>query len=101
MNNEFAADLITLIDDQGEEHEFEILDVIENTKGCFYALFPIPKTSEELVQSEGIYYIFEEVEEDGEKQLAEVEDEKLLDELSEEFEKRFDEMYEDDEDFES
>lgn len=95
MNDEFAADLITLVDDNGKEHEFEILDVIDKQEGCFYALIPVPKTSEELVQSEGIYYIFEEIEENGEKQLAEVEDDELLDELSEEFERRFDEMCED------
>lgn len=93
MNDDFSADLITLIDDQGVEHEFEILDVIDNSKGCFYALIPVPKSSEELLESEGTYYIFEEIEEDGEKQLAEVEDDELLDELAEEFESRFDDMY--------
>ena len=40
MDNEFAADLITLIDDEGTEHEFEILDVIESDEGTFYALLP-------------------------------------------------------------
>ena len=39
-NEEFEVDLITLIDDEGKEHEFEILDVIENDDGCFYALLP-------------------------------------------------------------
>ena len=40
MDNEFAADLITLVDDEGTEHEFEILDIIDNEDGCFYALLP-------------------------------------------------------------
>ena len=30
MDNEFNVDLITLISDEGEEIEFEILDIIEN-----------------------------------------------------------------------
>ena len=30
MGEEFSADLITLIDDEGVEREFEILDYIEN-----------------------------------------------------------------------
>ncbi len=93
MNNEYAADLITLIDDEGNEHEFEILDVLNNDKGCFYALIPTAKSPEDLVEADGIYYIFEEIEEDGEKQLAEIEDDDLLDELSEVFEKRFEDMY--------
>ena len=40
MNNEYGADLITLIDDEGVEHEFEILDEIDNEDGVFYALLP-------------------------------------------------------------
>lgn len=94
MNNEFAADLITLIDDEGNEHEFEILDVIENDEGCYYALLPTFEDPEESVESDGTYYIFEAIEEDGEQQLAEVEDEELLDKLAEQFESRFEELYE-------
>ena len=33
MTNEFSPDIITLIDDDGKEHIFEILDTIENEKG--------------------------------------------------------------------
>ena len=94
MNNEFAADLITLIDDEGNEREFEILDVIENDDGCYYALLPTFNDPEESLESEGTYYIFEAIEEDGEQQLAEVEDEELLDRLAEQFESRFEELYE-------
>lgn len=46
------------------------------------------------MDSEGTYYIFEAIEEDGEQQLAEVEDEELLDRLAEIFEKHFEELYE-------
>ena len=46
------------------------------------------------IESEGTYYIFEAIEEDGEEQLAEVEDEELLDKLAEIFESHFDELYE-------
>lgn len=97
MNDEYGADLITLVDDEGEEHEFEILDVIDNEDGCFYALLPTFETPQEKVDAEGTYYIFEAVEEDGEQQLAEVEDEALLDRLAELFESRFEEMYDSDE----
>ena len=94
MNDEFGADLITLIDDEGEEHEFEILDVIDNDEGCFYALLPTFDDPQDEVDSEGTYSIFEAIEEDGEQQLAEVEDEELLDRLAEIFEKHFEELYE-------
>ena len=93
MNNEFAADLITLIDDEGNEHEFEILDVIENDNGCYYALLPTFDDPQESLETDGTYYIFEAIEENGEQQLAEVEDDELLDELAEQFESRFEELY--------
>ena len=47
MQNEYAADLITLVDEEGTEHEFEIIDILNNDKGCFYALSPMKNTSKE------------------------------------------------------
>ena len=95
MNNEFGADLITLIDDEGVEHEFEILDEIDNDDGVFYALLPTFDDPQSELESEGTYYIFEVIEEDREEQLAEVEDDELLDKLAAIFESRFEELYED------
>ena len=95
MNNEFGADLITLIDDEGVEHEFEILDEIDNDDGVFYALLPTFDDPQSELESEGTYYIFEVIEEDGEEQLAEVEDDERLDKLAAIFESRFEELYED------
>ncbi len=96
MNDEYGADLLTLIDDEGEEHEFEVLDVIDNDDGCFYALLPTFEDPQQKVDAEGTYYIFEAIEEDGEQQLAEVENEELLDKLAELFESRFEELYDSD-----
>ena len=98
MENEYKPDLITLIDEDNVEHNFEILDVIENEKGVFYALYPIFDTADETVEDSGEYYIMEVIEEEGEEQLAEVEDEALLDELSAIFEKHFEELFDDVED---
>ncbi len=95
MDNEYKPDLITLIDEDNVEHNFEILDILENEKGVFYALYPIYDSADESVQDSGEYYIMEVINEDGEEQLAEVEDDALLDELSAVFEKRFEEMFDD------
>lgn len=98
MNDEYSADLLTLIDDEGNEHEFEILDVIDNDDGCYYALLPTFENPQDSVDADGTYYIFEAIEENGEQQLAEVEDEELLDRLAEIFESHFDEMFDEAED---
>ena len=98
MDNAYKPDLITLIDEDNVEHNFEILDTLETEKGVFYALYPIFDSADEAVEDSGEYYIMEVIEEDGEEQLAEVEDEALLDELSAIFEKRFEELFDDEED---
>ena len=98
MDNEYKPDLITLIDEENQEHNFEILDTIENEKGLFYALYPIFDDETELLNDSGEYYIMEVIDEDGEQTLAEVDDEALLDELSAVFEAHFEELYEDEED---
>lgn len=95
MTDEFDADLIVLLDEDGEEHSFEILDVLEQDDKCYYALYPMIEDPQEQVDSEGEYYIFEVIDEDGEQQLAEVEDDQLLDELAEIFEKRFESLFDD------
>lgn len=93
MDKEFAPDLITLIDYENIEHNFEILDTIESDKGIFYALLPVFDDAQSTLTDDGEYYIMEVIEEDGEEQLAEVDDDDLLDELAEIFEKRFEELF--------
>lgn len=94
MNKELTEDFITLIDDDGNEMEFEILDQLENEKGNFYALLPNFELSD--VEDDGdTYFIFKSTQSDSgdEEQLEEVEDEKILDELSVVFEKHFDKKF--------
>ncbi|MBQ9083731.1 MAG: DUF1292 domain-containing protein [Clostridia bacterium] len=95
--NDFAADLLTLTDEDGIEMEFQILDTIETDEGTFLALLPVEEADDE--DENGAYYILkEEIDENGESMLAEIEDEALLDRLAEIFQAHFDEMYgEDDE----
>ncbi len=89
------VDLISLLDDEGNEYEFEVLDEIDYKDGHYYALMPTFDLPEQDIESGSTYMIFEAVEdENGEPQLAEIEDEDLLDEISEIFENNFDEMLE-------
>ncbi len=91
MDNEFAADLITLIDEDGIEHTFEILDIIENDDGCFYALLPNNQNND--ISDNSSYYIFEAIDENEEQVLAEVEDDILLNKLADIFESHFEDFY--------
>lgn len=93
MTEDFEADLLTLVDDEGKEHEFEIIDELENDDGHFMALTPIQQDAEDVSSVSETYYIFEVVEEDGEEQLQEVEDDTLLDKLADIFENRFNDAF--------
>ena len=93
MAEEYSADLITLVDEDGENHEFQILDAIETDDGRFVALLPNFEQEGINPEEDGTYFIFEVIVEDGEEELVEINDEQLLDGLAEIFESRFDEMY--------
>ena len=81
-NNEYEADLITLLDDENVEHTFEIIDSIEKDDCVYYALLPVFDDAKEQLEL-----------------LLEVEDEELLDELAKKKKKRFEELFDgDDED---
>ena len=91
MEENLPTDIVTLVDDEGVEREFEVLDciIIEDSKRKFYALMPNFELEDaDLDDDEVTYFIFEMIEEDGEDQLVEVEDDDLLDELSKQFEER-------------
>lgn len=98
MNNEYNPDLVTLISDEGEEIEFEILDIIENDEGKFYVLYPYYADPADAVNDSGEYYIFEVQEIDGEEELAEIEDDEKLDRIAAIFEEEYNkELFDEDE----
>ena len=73
MIEDFGSDFMTIVDEDGEEYELEILSTLEYN-GCTYlAVIPAGDDSEELEIS-----ILKSVEEDGEPLLCAVEDEAEL-----------------------
>lgn len=98
MADEYTPDLVTLISDEGEEIEFEILSIIENEEGKFYVLYPYYSNPADSVNDPGEYYIFEVEEVNGEEELAEIEDDEKLDRIAALFEQEYnEEFYGDDE----
>lgn len=85
MSEDFGMDIISLLDDDGNEHQFELIDSIIQDETEYYALVPIDEDEES-----NEYYIMEVIEaENGEQELAEIDDDDLLDSLAEIFEARF------------
>ena len=71
--------------------------IIEDDKE-YLALYPVFDSAEDSVNDSGEYYIMEVIlSDDGEEELAELDDEDLLDRLAQQFEERFASMFDDEE----
>ncbi len=98
MEKDYSPDLITLIDEENVEHNFEILDTVEFEDKEYYALYPVFDSPEESLMDSGEYYIMEAITNGNDWELQEVESDELIDKLSVIFEERFEEKF-GDEDF--
>jgi len=92
---EITADLITLTDEEGVDHEFELLDTLDHENGGRYvALLAVPETPEEVLEFDGDLVVMKIIEEDGEEILSLIEDDDEFDLISEVFMDRLADLYE-------
>ena len=84
-----GADIITLVDDDGQEHEFEIIDSVEQPDGNEYvALVPI-FGDEEDAEDSGELIILKVVEEEGGEEVLEaIENDEEFDRIGAVFKER-------------
>ena len=94
MADEYGADLVTVLDDEGNEHQFEILDAIETDDGRYVALLPVYDSADESLNDDGELIILEVAEEDREDLLVPIEDDTIFDDIADIFEERLSDLYE-------
>ena len=94
-NEEFGADLITLVDDEGHEHEFEIVDTLELGEQHYVALVADCGEEDCDCEDDGELVILKSDMVDGEEMLVSIEDDDEFDRIGELFLKRLDEIYDD------
>lgn len=92
---EYNPDIITVTDDDGNEHIFEELDRIESDDDKRYvALLPVYDDAEEILEGDGNVIILEVIEdENGETYLQQIEDEDEFNEIGEIMMKRIEEKF--------
>lgn len=93
--NDLTPDLISLIDDDGKEYEFEILDSYECEEGHYIAIAPYMSEEEEDLD-EGDLMILKAVddeEDEGEFYYSPIEDDAEFNRISEIFVRRLEEFY--------
>jgi len=87
---EETTDLVTLVDEEGNEHQFELIDIIEVDERRYAIMTPAEGEGDEEAEEEA--YIFRlETDENGDEILVDVEDEEefnrvcaVLEEMDEE-----------------
>ena len=93
MDN-YDPDIVTVVDDDGVEHEFEVLDRIENDDDKKYvAMIPVYTDEEALLEDSGELIILRVIEDGGETVLEPIEDEDEFNEIGRIFEDRLSEMF--------
>lgn len=80
QNDRLEKDVISLLDEEGREHEFEIVDALELGDQQYLALVPLydETQAEEALEDSGelvILRVSDEEDEDGEQYLDAIEDE--------------------------
>lgn len=99
MNNDFeekdfsTPDVVSVIDEEGNEHFFDELDRIETDDGKFVALIPVYEDAQDIIDDDGELIILEVQEENGETFLCPIENEKVFIEVGKIFEERLSEFY--------
>ena len=90
--DQYGSDFITIVDDDGNEYELEVLSTLEYNGETYMAVVP---AGDSLEQFDLEVSIFKSVEEDGESVLAVIEDEE---ELQAVYDLIMDSLYEEEED---
>lgn len=89
---EYGPDILTLEDEEGVEHEFEVLDTYEDNGNRYIAVVPV-EDPEALEDDDGELIVLKVEAEDGEEFLAAIEDEAEFDKISAIFMERLEEYY--------
>ncbi len=94
MDNEYNPDLITVEDESGKKHSFEILDTVELNGGRYVALLPVYEEAEELLNDDGELVILKVVEEGDEDVLVTIDDDDEFNKVATIFEENLSELFE-------
>ena len=99
--SEFGPDLYTLVDEEGVEQTFELLDVMEAEGNTYYALVPYAENPEDILEGSDELVVLKMEEVDGEELLASIEDDEEFERIGQMFLDRIMEEFNEDEEDEA
>ena len=89
---DYGNDIVTLVDEDGNENEFEIVDSLVTDNNEYFALIPT-ETAENIDSDSGELLILKVVEDDGAEFLEPIEDDEEYESISEIFMERLEDLY--------
>ncbi len=90
---EFGPDILVLTDDDGEEHEFEVLDSLDTDNGSYVALAPVFEEGQELLDDDGQLVILKAFEDEEGEYFEAIQDEAEFDSVAAIFMERLQEDF--------
>lgn len=90
----YEPDLISLIDDDGKEYNFEVIDAIESDEGRYLAMLPLFDDPQKMLEDSGELVIVKVGEENGEEYYYEIEDDDEYEFVADAFIERLEDFYE-------
>ncbi len=93
QNTEFGPNLISLMDEEGNEHEFEFVDSLELEGSEYVALIPVYENPADSLDDDGELVVLKVMVDNGEEYLEAIEDEDEFNNVSELFMDRLSDLY--------
>ena len=90
---DYTPDLYTLVDEEGKEQTFEMLDAVEVEGERYFALIPYAENPDELLGDDGDLVILKSQMDGDEEMLASIDDDAEFDKIGAIFMKRIEEMF--------
>ena len=94
MDFDYTPDIYTLVDEEGNEQQFELLDVMELDDNRYFALLPYYDDTDEALNSDGDLVVLKAEMVDGEEMMASIDDDEEYDRVGNLFLEKLASMYE-------
>ncbi len=91
---DYKPEVFTLTDEEGNEHEFELLDVMEVDGTLYYALVPYSEDPDAMLEEDTELVVLKVGEENGEEFLASIDNDEEYDRIGNMFIDRISQMLE-------
>lgn len=95
---DYTPDLYTLVDEEGKEQTFEMLDSMELDDERYFALVPYYAEAEEMLEDDGELVILKAQVDGDEEMLASIDDDEEYERVGELFIKRLEAMFDEEDD---